>query len=162
MIMAQAQPNLLDQIALLESVAGPGDVTAWQRFNSLYQETPKQQVDFELKDLNKSIKRQERTFSNLNVVTLNFRDPLEAKIAGEFFAGLFPDPMRAKLGVMELIMNAIEHGNLAITSEEKHELIANGKWMNEITSRLTQEKNQKKRVHAYCYQNDEHVQITIP
>ncbi|WP_165602656.1 response regulator [Candidatus Terasakiella magnetica] len=49
----------------------------------------------------------------------------------------FPEAESALLGLNELLVNAIEHGNLGITYEEKGELLANGTWMSEINRRLT-------------------------
>jgi hypothetical protein len=47
-----------------------------------------------------------------------------------------PDPARVIVGIRELIVNAIEHGNLAITCEEKGDLIRQGRWREEIERRL--------------------------
>ncbi|MBL8699074.1 MAG: ATP-binding protein [Alphaproteobacteria bacterium] len=47
-----------------------------------------------------------------------------------------PDPARVVVGLRELIVNAIEHGNLGISCEEKGELIKSGNWQAEIDRRL--------------------------
>jgi anti-sigma regulatory factor (Ser/Thr protein kinase) len=47
-----------------------------------------------------------------------------------------PDPARVVVGLRELIVNAIEHGNLGITCEEKGDLIREGRWREEIERRL--------------------------
>jgi hypothetical protein len=46
------------------------------------------------------------------------------------------EPARVVVGLRELIVNAIEHGNLGITCEEKGELIRQGEWQAEIERRL--------------------------
>jgi hypothetical protein len=46
------------------------------------------------------------------------------------------DPARVVVGLRELIVNAIEHGNLGISCEEKGELIRQGEWQAEIERRL--------------------------
>ena len=149
------------QMALLDWVAQPGNNTAMQQVDTLYQDIPKQQVDFQLKDLERSIHRQRNMLDHLNVINLNFQDPLEAKISCDFLCELFPDPSRAKLGIMELFINAIEHGNLGISYEEKHTLLAENRWMEEITHRLSDPANNEKRVHAYCYRDPAYTRITI-
>lgn len=42
----------------------------------------------------------------------------------------------ATIGLRELIVNAVEHGNLEIDFAHKSELLANGEWQNEIERRL--------------------------
>lgn len=46
------------------------------------------------------------------------------------------DPARVVVGLRELIVNAIEHGNLGISCAEKGELIHEGRWQQEIERRL--------------------------
>ncbi len=49
----------------------------------------------------------------------------------------FPDPERVVLGLQELLLNAVEHGNLGITYEEKTRLMIEGTWADEIERRLS-------------------------
>jgi len=42
----------------------------------------------------------------------------------------------AVIGLRELVVNAVEHGNLEITFDEKTELLASGEWQAEIERRL--------------------------
>lgn len=69
-------------------------------------------------------------------LTLTFRtledtEQVLSKVLG--FAHDFPD---IALGLNELLINAIEHGNLGITYEEKSRLNELGTWREEIESRL--------------------------
>ena len=57
-----------------------------------------------------------------------------------------PDPVGARLGLHELLVNAIEHGNLEITYAEKTELIAQGRLHEEITTRMTDPRLGSRRV----------------
>lgn len=43
----------------------------------------------------------------------------------------------AVIGLRELIVNAVEHGNLEITFDEKTQLLASGEWQTEIERRLS-------------------------
>ncbi len=65
-----------------------------------------------------------------------FRTLPEARILASVVAGLFPDPKRVEVGICELLLNAVEHGNLGITYEEKSELLANGLLEEEVGRRL--------------------------
>jgi len=46
-----------------------------------------------------------------------------------------PDPRRTVIGLLELMTNALEHGNLGITYEEKGALLASGAWAFEVERR---------------------------
>jgi hypothetical protein len=50
---------------------------------------------------------------------LRFQTPHFAKISSLFISSLTPNPDRVYFGLWELSVNSIEHGNLAITYEEK-------------------------------------------
>ncbi|OQA31683.1 MAG: hypothetical protein BWY57_02277 [Betaproteobacteria bacterium ADurb.Bin341] len=51
-------------------------------------------------------------------------------------AGFAPQPRLAAPGLADLMLNAIEHGNLGITYYEKAQLKLEGKWESEIERRL--------------------------
>ena len=51
-------------------------------------------------------------------------------------AALFPDPQRVQLGVIELLVNAVEHGNLGIGYALKTHLMREGGWHEEIARRF--------------------------
>ncbi len=67
---------------------------------------------------------------------LAFRTMEEAERACQFAARLFPDPARVLIGLSELAYNAVEHGNLDITYDEKNQLILEGRLKSEIAARL--------------------------
>lgn len=46
------------------------------------------------------------------------------------------DPARTVNGYSELLINAVEHGNLAITYAEKSQLLSDGRWAEEVEARL--------------------------
>jgi len=52
-------------------------------------------------------------------------------------ANAFPNPKMAVLGLLEIMINAIEHGNLGITYEEKTFLAAQNTWLEEVEHRLS-------------------------
>ncbi|MBF0587673.1 MAG: ATP-binding protein [Magnetococcales bacterium] len=49
---------------------------------------------------------------------------------------LCPDPERVKTGLSELMINAVEHGNLEISYQEKGQLLEHGTWEEETMQRL--------------------------
>jgi anti-sigma regulatory factor (Ser/Thr protein kinase) len=72
--------------------------------------------------------------------TFEFRTPEEATDLGGFLAKACPDPERVVIGLSELLINAVEHGNLEISYEEKSDLMRAGRWSEEVRRRLEVER----------------------
>lgn len=64
------------------------------------------------------------------------RDPLEARELASLLAVGTARPDAVALGLSELLLNAIEHGNLAISYQEKGRLLIEGRLTDEIYRRL--------------------------
>jgi hypothetical protein len=62
-------------------------------------------------------------------------------------AAYFPDPQRCMVGVLELLLNALEHGNLGIRTHEKDRLLRENRWEEEIARRLAMACNAHKQIH---------------
>lgn len=60
----------------------------------------------------------------------------EAKTLALWLANASLDPARTVNGYSELLINAVEHGNLGITYAEKGRLLSEGRWADEVESRL--------------------------
>jgi CheY-like chemotaxis protein len=60
----------------------------------------------------------------------------EARTLAARLASLCPEPQAAALGLAELFINAIEHGNLEISYSEKTSMRLAGNWESEIERRL--------------------------
>lgn len=61
-------------------------------------------------------------------------------------SGAAADPYATGLGLMELLVNAVEHGNLGISFEEKVRLLTTDTYEDEIRRRMELSENQAKRV----------------
>lgn len=68
--------------------------------------------------------------------TFEYRTTGEAAALGAFLAKACPDPERVLVGLIELLVNAVEHGNLEISYEEKTALQRDGRLEAEIERRL--------------------------
>ena len=64
------------------------------------------------------------------------------------FAQACPNPENVIIGFSELFINAVEHGNLGITYEEKGELVNNAQLLSEIARRQALEENRDKLVEV--------------
>jgi CheY-like chemotaxis protein len=67
-----------------------------------------------------------------------FRTIQEAGNLAYYIANCLPYPSKAIFGLHELLVNAVEHGNLGISYEEKTDLILGGTLNEEIERRLSQ------------------------
>lgn len=86
----------------------------------------------------------------------------EAEDTACFLASCFPDPERVVAGLMELLVNSVEHGNLGVSYEEKHRLLAENIWREELDKMVELPENKNKFVDV-VYQHKEEgylVQIT--
>lgn len=72
----------------------------------------------------------------------------EARQLAACLAAQFPDPAAAALGLIELMVNAVEHGNLGISTAEKADLLRRGVWEEEVGRRLGLPENAAKRVRV--------------
>ncbi|MBI4984295.1 MAG: response regulator [Rhodocyclales bacterium] len=64
-----------------------------------------------------------------------YRNIDEANSLAGLLAHLCPDPDKVALGLTELLVNAVEHGNLGITYEEKSRLRREDRWEEEVKRR---------------------------
>jgi DNA-binding response OmpR family regulator len=76
-------------------------------------------------------------FALLHVAEFEFHTLQQAADLALALAGLCPDPTRAAIGLSELLVNAVEHGNLGIGYAEKSEMRRNETWELEVERRLT-------------------------
>ena len=78
-----------------------------------------------------------RTFGLLREGAFGFRDLMSARDVATVLANACPEPQRVVIGLTELLINAVEHGNLGITYEEKSRLRDEDRWESEVEARLS-------------------------
>ncbi|MBX9657093.1 MAG: response regulator [Nitrospiraceae bacterium] len=76
------------------------------------------------------------TLQLLHNGTFRFQTLGEARQLATLLAHAYPDPSRVVTGLLELLLNAVEHGNLGITYDEKSRLLDRGQLDEEIARRL--------------------------
>lgn len=70
----------------------------------------------------------------------------EAKKLANKIAAQCPVPSTAAMGICEILLNSIEHGNLGISFSEKQLLQQQGIWLQEVESRIKLKENHNKFV----------------
>jgi DNA-binding response OmpR family regulator len=86
--------------------------------------------------LEEEVKRQGQILSCLTEARFVYRSTDEARALAALLANVAPEPARVVLGLSELMLNAVEHGNLAIGYREKSQLIEDDRLREEIGRRL--------------------------
>lgn len=72
----------------------------------------------------------------VNVGSFSCRTPLEARDLAQKLSAGTPRPFNVETGLFELLMNAIEHGNLGLDHDTKARLLDNDTLEDEILHRL--------------------------
>lgn len=89
-----------------------------------------------VQELNRHIRSDAETLTLARHARFEYRSPDQAMGLGALLAKTCPDPDRVVMGLSELLVNAIEHGNLEIGYDEKSRLLRSQCWHNEIERRL--------------------------
>ena len=74
----------------------------------------------------------------------------EARSCAISLAKLAQDPERIVIGLYELIVNGVEHGNLGIDYQQKSGMQDPGVWFTEIEKRMALPENKNKKVTIEC------------
>ena len=96
------------------------------------------------KKLREEVSQQKRVMGLMEQARFRFRTLEEARNLAFLIANCFPDPGAAVYGLNEMLVNAVEHGNLGITYTEKTQLVLEGRLHEEIERRLALPANQDK------------------
>ncbi|MEO5340245.1 MAG: ATP-binding protein [Magnetococcus sp. MYC-9] len=83
-----------------------------------------------------SMAQQTAALESGQVVVYAFRTPDEARSLALVLSELCPHPEQAKIGLVELLINAVEHGNLGISYAQKTELVGQSALSRELERRL--------------------------
>jgi anti-sigma regulatory factor (Ser/Thr protein kinase) len=84
----------------------------------------------------------------LRSVELACRTREEAEDVADEVAALLPDPIASRLGLIELLLNAVEHGNLEIGGPLKCRLLREQRFDDEIVARLARAAYRARRVRV--------------
>ena len=86
-----------------------------------------------------SLSHTDDSLQHLESAEFSFSTLADAHHLAGTLGALCPDPGAAAMGLLELMVNAVEHGNLGITYAEKSKLRRDDQWDAEVTRRLADE-----------------------
>ncbi len=85
----------------------------------------------------------------------------EAGQLAAFIAKACPNPDNAVLGISELLVNGVEHGNLGLSYQDKSRLKREDRWQAEVERRSDLPENRDKRVSLSFERTAEQITLTI-
>jgi len=91
----------------------------------------------------------------------HFRTLQEARNLAVLVAKAFPDPEKTVLGLTELMINAVEHGNLGISYQEKSQLNEQGNWELEVERRLAMDQYAERSACLELQRNASRISVMI-
>jgi len=112
-------------------------------------------------ELQNNVKRTAHTLKMMNKGKFTFKTLEEARNLAALLANACSDADHVVLGLTELMVNAIEHGNLGISYEEKSRLNASGEWESEVEKRLNMPENASRRATVEFQRNENKIVFII-
>lgn len=113
-----------------------------------------------VRTLNLQIKEAQNPFTNLEKGIFKIKHMDDAQRMSVYIANSCPNPEEALI-ISELLTNAIEHGNLGITYDEKSQLIDDNILFDEIDKRLGMPEFSDKFAKVIYTKNEEQILIRI-
>ncbi|WP_054112797.1 response regulator [Marinagarivorans algicola] len=104
--------------------------------------------------LNKELSQHKSSFNLITQCKFSLRTVAEAEDLACFLANCYPNPEKVVIGIAELLINGVEHGNLNVGYDEKTFLLKNGTWRDEVMRRSNYPENKLKSVEA-SYKREE-------
>ena len=108
-----------------------------------------------------AISRHHQVASLLQAGRFALRDLDQAAAVAQDLAAICPAPEAAALALHELLINAVEHGNLGIDYATKTRLMLEGDWRGEVARRLGDPVLGQRQVHVDYRRQGGAVEITI-
>src|SRR5713226_82340 len=113
------------------------------------------------KELQAQVKKGFDSLRMMRNASFSFQTVEQARDLGTLLANTCPDPSATVIGLTELLVNAVEHGNLGITYEDKSRLYASGSWSEEVGRRLALPENASKRAEVSFERADGKLRFVI-
>jgi DNA-binding response OmpR family regulator len=115
----------------------------------------------EYREMQEELRKGLHVLRLLHDATFVLQTVKQARDIAAILANTCPDPSAAVVGLTELLLNAIEHGNLGITYEEKSQLSTREEWNAEVERRLSLPENLSKKVSIHFERDQQEIRFTI-
>lgn len=115
----------------------------------------------ELAALLDSVRRAQAPLALLHDGIFRCRALDETRLLANYLARACPEPERVVQGLQELLVNAVEHGNLGISYAEKGALVLAGTWHDEVLRRLQLPQYRERQVEIRFQRQADALRFTI-
>jgi CheY-like chemotaxis protein len=113
------------------------------------------------RELQAEVRKGNDTLRLMREAVFTFQTVDQAHDLGMLLANTCPNPTATVVGLTELLVNAIEHGNLGITYEDKTRLSSAADWTREVERRLALPENASKQAVVSFERTDDCVRFLI-
>lgn len=113
------------------------------------------------KRLRRDVEQRAHALELMQESHFRFRTIRQGMDLAAVLAAACPEPQRRVIGLSELLANAVEHGNLGVSYDEKSRLIAEQRFDEEVETRLAQPENSNKCVDVAFERLEDLISITI-
>lgn len=113
------------------------------------------------RELQDQVRKGADTLRLMREAVFLFRTLDQARHLGTLLAYACPNPSATVVGLTELLVNAVEHGNLGITYEEKTRLSSIADWSREVDRRLSLPENIAKHAQVSFCRFEDRIEICI-
>ena len=115
----------------------------------------------EKKQLEAQLLGQASTYRLMQTGEFHFQTLDQARQLTLLLSNACPEPQRVALGLSELLVNAVEHGNLGISYSEKTRLLQQGRWHDEVEERLSHPEYCNRLVRVRFHRDNDHLIFEI-
>lgn len=111
--------------------------------------------------LKSELMKHKDSFSLIKKCEMEYKTISEAENIAVFIANCYPDKSKVVFGIAKLLSNAVEHGNLSISYDEKTRLLAEGNLQEEIARRQGLPEYSKRKVVAVFKREEDGLYLKI-
>jgi len=108
-----------------------------------------------------ALQSQRQGMELLETARFTCRTLKDVEVLSHLLSCSFPEPKRAIIGITELLINAVEHGNLGITYDEKTQLVKSGRWRETVESRQKMPEFVHKKVDVVIQNKEDGIYLQI-
>jgi CheY-like chemotaxis protein len=101
------------------------------------------------------------TYNLIETGQFKFRTLSEVSSLAYLASSFCYKPAESLIGISELMINAVEHGNLGIKFEEKTQMMIDNCWLEEVEKRLNHKSYKNKEAHLLFERKKDLIEITI-
>lgn len=114
-----------------------------------------------LNQLKENLKKTDITLGLTNEWKLSFRTHEQATSIAKLVAKACPSPERSLIGLLEILLNAVEHGIAEIGYHNKSKFMQQGIFKSELEKRLNRDEKQNQYANLHFLKHKDHISVQV-